>query len=406
MKFKLWLEAINVPPHLPRQWLDNILSDSQKLESQFQGKKGVFKKCDDIANEYRIDGPQEVYDYLPWELRIFLSTEPSYESEQTLSKRIEEYYNVIENAELSKRYAWDYLLRIDLSKNIKSGRIQEFIDKFSDYFLRDLWKKSPFEKDTSKKRTQFDEDIQELLDSEDEQSVKTFQEAKSILKSLFEYVKLIKKVSKFVEAYKERRDIDASKFYGNEIKFPQSKQYEILYHTTPFASEIESQGFKTKEELGFEALGGATENAISFTADFKIAQAIAVAFRDVINIAHGKFNVGDIIKLAKEEKIDIPDKFKNWIRDMKFRQIRSSSQTLKDMTFDLYKTYLAHTSVRYNPWFFGVRIENFEKMNVNNIGIVAAQVDMKTVKRYLSSMEEFRVPVAGIKNIVKVIRKF
>ena len=76
------------------------------------------------------------------------------------------------------------------------------------------------------------------------------------------------------------------------------------------------------------------------------------------------------------------------------------------MTFDLYKTYLAHTSVRYNPWFFGVRIENFEKMNVNNIGIVAAQVDMKTVKRYLSSMEEFRVPVAGIKNIVKVIRKF
>ena len=83
--------------------------------------------------------------------RSFLTTEPSYESEQTLSKRIEEYYNVIENAELSKRYAWDYLLRIDLSKNIKSGRIQEFIDKFSDYFLRDLWTKSPFEKDSSLK---------------------------------------------------------------------------------------------------------------------------------------------------------------------------------------------------------------------------------------------------------------
>lgn len=430
MDFKNWLENIEVPPHLPELFWDEIYKKAIDLESKFIPANDIDKLekwlSDEESFETRLD-----YD-VRFIYRILQNDYGTRLSEKIKSLKESE------DLELGRSHIRKSIEKLDFmnDESFKSG-YKNYIDSYTNFFRT---KKHSPNADTRPKPHEMSEEGKEKYNT-----------LKSIYDSIFEYIKLIKKASIKARATLETFDrgvISSDQQYSANrkqgrvpsdhnsfISSDKIRDFEILYHATPFIKEILSQGFKTKEELGnVNMLGGDTSGGISFTADLKIAAEIARCLKETILIAQGKIKASDIIRLVKadrnfrhpssdnrlwplddfigtaksnkfvrdKERVD-PDYVKT-MRNNDFYKSRYQIQELSSpkQVFEMYKRYLAYTRKRYNPLFFGADIESFVRLDINNTGVLASKVDMSKTIEYLHSMEEYRIPKESILKTWKV----
>jgi len=400
MNFKEWFfqEAINVPPHLPGKWFRDILAKAEQIEARLKDAKQIVKQANkyekEYGNNYRFI--EDLWDDIPYELRSLLEEEKFY-YRQPISDRIKEWFKTQKIEGLAPHTLKHFRNRIDAYQEWR--RVPDFMKRYSEIF----------------KKEKYYQELYEVLKDSDigEEALQTIKKSEEIFKAIYDYIILAREIHNNNEAFKEREDIHAQKYYGGEEVKPKHSQFEILYHATPFVKEILASGFKTKEEIGREVLGGATEG-ISFTADIKIAKAIAEAIITVIRIAKGELKIPDIMRMFKSEKISLQKS--NWPLDYRQYLMRKKVGGSKDYftgeieepfgsrihddprhhVFELYRNMLIRSNLKYDPLFFGVRVNDFENLDQNNAGIIAAKIDMSKVVRYLISMEEFRVPKEAI----------
>lgn len=396
MNFFQLYESIKIPPHLPYKWLKEIAEKAKTLESKFINLKNIVKKADKFEQEY---GNKEyfindLWRYLPYELR----SEFDYIN-QLISDRIKEFFDVQDMKDISIKVLTNARDRIDVYDRFnKKNGIVEFMKKYSEIFLKNKY---------------FEELYQVLEDNKDDienynETIQVIKETEKGFKAIRDYLILAKEINRNISAFKEREEIISAKYYTGKEILPKHSQYEVLFHATPFVKEILLTGFKEKEEVDREVLGGMTEG-ISFTADINIAKAIVQALTDVIKIAKGELKIADLIRMFKDENV-IKMKGTEWLLSYKqFLQRKKLGLTLhptyddpRQRIFKLYQNYLARSKLRYDPLFFGVTIEKFEDLDVSNVGIIAAKIDMSKVKRYLRAMEEFRVQKNAIQGYWKV----
>lgn len=180
-------------------------------------------------------------------------------------------------------------------------------------------------------------------------------------------------------------------------KMPPHEPFEYLYHASSNVPAIMREGFKTKKELGKPTgLGGGSPDLISFTANPKIAQAIASALKTAVRIAKGEMTFDDIAK--KFGRFDILSK-----EDIQDRKKYSSNE--KESAFSLYRLALMRIQSKglgYDPTFGFPEFEVFHQTNIKDIGVIKAKVDMSKVEEYLPAEEEYRVPVNAISDVSAV----
>lgn len=420
MDFRTFTEAINVPPHMPAKWWKETLEKAKELESNFCNKKDLIKKFNDISDEASFESLYKIERAVPETIRQMIY---GLSLEDALSKKMDIHDKLMKSKNVSQRTLESSAEQMDLITS-QYMDFTDFIKKWT-YYVRDS-EKDNYVSNFQHAREMIITDKGFIDDHEGKLQV--LDEVKNLFDSIVKYYHLLKSMKSYLEANKERNQINQSK-YGwtvDKKKLPAHKPTEILYHATPYVKEILKDGFKTQDELGREALGGATSGAICFTADIRIAKAIKIALVDVINIANEKLKIGDIIKLAKSEGMDVKA-FTDWISEMKSRTLRNqykagkikrpwgrsdfilgddyyqANHAMIEMAFKLYKAYLTKTKVRYDPLFFGVSASNFKGLDPNNTGVLACKVKMDTVIEYLHGMEEIRVPKEGILKIIKVL---
>lgn len=378
-------ETIKVPPHMP--WLDKAYIKAKQLEKRLNTANNIYNLVSDAALiESR---------YFPHRLRnetqYFTLLENHMKLPYEFKKRLEHKYDLISNRiDTFKRMAQDKTLNrnrlaswyeyINIYDECNPDELDEWIDNF----------------ESLKNRQYSNKTLLYCLKNDyiDDEQYETLRDAILITQSVYEYLIFAKNIADNIKTQFSRAQ------YTNERDMPPHDPVETLYHATPFVREILTDGFKTKEQLGTEVLGGATENAISFTADINIANAIVDALKDVIKIANNTLKLGELVGIARAENLDIKD-FDNFLS--KFRDYKRKGKTVDpQITFEFYKHYLMVSPVRYNPVFFGVTIDNFKGLKENNVGVLAADVEMSKVINYLYSMEEFRVPLDAINNVRKI----
>jgi len=141
--------------------------------------------------------------------------------------------------------------------------------------------------------------------------------------------------------YSKNLEYRINRHYTGSTETPIPSGTEILYHATIAADKILADGFKINQK---SALGGATANAISFTANFNVAKEITRCFHEVVKIAKGEITLNDLMQLFEKE--GIKDRIKL------YRRFDDSTKNPKDV-FELYRIYLGESKLRYDPLFFG-----------------------------------------------------
>lgn len=436
LSFKQWLykENIEVPPHMPEIFWKDSLEKAKRLESKF------------ISTNEMNNLERWLRDEEDWESQLdydahFISpilNDTGYKKK--LSEKIESYLELLNWDSPRIEYIRESLENLDFYKDdLFAARHKDYVAAYTNFFR------------TKDRRPNIDSeaDINEMSEEGKEKVKKLI----SFYHALMEYVKLIRKVSRKSRAILDVLNRRTSGHYNRKkgriendsTEAPSRddiRDIEILYHATPFTREILSQGYKTKEELGnINMLGGPTEGGISFTADIEIAREIARCLREVIMIARGEIKMQDVIKMIKKDRNNAflsSDKLKMWpLKDFilnaqnnkrsrefsrdnpdlaaSLAKLRSSGDTnvftlagsLKDLytpdqVFEMYKSYLGYTKMRYNPVFFGADINSFKMLDISNVGVLASKVDMNKAVKYLQSMEEYRVLTSGIYRTWKV----
>jgi hypothetical protein len=430
MKFKTWFENIEVPPHMPELFWDENYKKAIELESKFIPLREIEKLEKWLSDE---ESFETHIDYsISFMYRIFNN-----DYGQRLSERIKNL-NDSQDLKMGRSSIRKSLENIDfMNDELFRTRYKDFVDSYTNFFRT---KKISPNADTRTKPSEMSEEGR-----------KKYIKLKSVYDSVFQYIKLIKKVSRKARAMSDTLDrgaitidqqyrADSDRKQGRVpsdadsiISSEKIRDIEILYHATPFVKEILSQGFKTKEELGnVNMLGGDTSGGISFTADMNIAIEIVKCLKDVIQISQGKIKASDIIRMTKADRNfsnqsadnrlwpldnfintakrnksikDIESKdpdFINKMRNYDNTQYKLEDLSSPKMVFEMYKRYLGYTRKRYNPLFFGANIESFSNLDINNIGVLACRVDMNKAIKYLHSMEEYRVPKNSILKIWKI----
>src|SRR3972149_5886976 len=155
---------------------------------------------------------------------------------------------------------------------------------------------------------------------------------------------------------------------------PKTKEVEILYHATPFLREIQATGLKVSDQ---KALGGDTSGGISFTASFEVAKEIVRNFREVIAIAKGQKTPEQIILKAKSQGVDLSNTspYRDYMHQKQLDSmgIKRKEEIYYDdryYAFELFRHFIAVAPHRYNPLFFGVRVDDFENFDPRNVGVI------------------------------------
>lgn len=197
----------------------------------------------------------------------------------------------------------------------------------------------------------------------------------------------------------------------------------ILYHTTMDGPSILEQGFKTREQLGgASALGGGTDQAISFTTDYGIAKGIFDGFILMWQMANSPQPLEDIRNHLQSSDPAIRDKISQHISNAQgrldllldgwkpgrasagggpktleeleqsgFKPVPNESgvpvggkyffwlepiadKDIDDLIYHYVQSYLMFTPDVYNPLFYGTSPSNFRGMSRENIGIITAEV--------------------------------
>lgn len=396
--FSEWMcvEAVNVPPHMPEKYFKEKLAEFQKLEQQGKELAPLMKTLESI-------------------IEIFMNSSSRPRTFDSL------YYWLsratrIDNHDFGKLS--DYIGRLF----DKAGKLEisNFVNVFNEALEKQRLINEEFRRAFIGDGSDYEEVVYQVKNSKDywpeqdefpysyEQTLQILSKIKVLFFEQMRFLRLIREVGRKASAILDRLEIKDKQQYGgwnDRVVLPAHQQVEILYHATPFVREILKSGFKTKEELGFETLGGNTEKAISFTADVEIAREIVRSIKEAILISQGKVGVKDVMQWVKQDAGNKPEVKKwlsgtEWLQDYKSyqRSVLRGKPNNNDvsLTWKLFKTYLALTSARYNPVFFAVYPENFAHLDINNVGTLACKVDMSKVVRYLNAMEEYRVPVDAI----------
>ena len=111
--FKIFLEKINVPPHMPEQWWTNTLSKAKELESQFIGKQNLIKKYDELADEIGFESIDNIYYNLPNNFRRMLEG-VEYAHVSKLSELMKEYSDLFDVKGLNQDIITKARNRIDM----------------------------------------------------------------------------------------------------------------------------------------------------------------------------------------------------------------------------------------------------------------------------------------------------
>lgn len=421
MSFKVWLENIEVSPHMPELFWDEILDKAKKIESYFIPMNEIEK-----LERYLYD--EEGWDSkLDYDLRFLYKSLNNDDYRSRLSDKIEslkESYKT--DSHRKKTFIEGDLKKLDyFNDELFKSRYKDYVNSFTNFFR------------TKKNRPNINDiDLSQMSDINQEKCKKLI----NVYKAAFNYIILIKKASRAARAtldyhdrhtiaYNQQHSSDKEKGkvpYDGVIPPKNLRETEILYHATPFTKEILFQGYKNKEELGnLEMLGGDTEGGISFTADLNIAKEIAKCLKEVTLIAQGKIKINDVIKMVKMDKNFANQSsdgnmwpLKNFINVSRSNQSKKATfksnpelekfiGKIEDVSgpkevFEMYKRYLAYTKKRYNPVFFMTDVNSFKNLDVNNIGVLASKVDINKTIKYLDSMEEYRIPPSAIIQTWKV----
>jgi len=381
VNFQQFMEmSMPMPPHLPRAWWGESLQKAQQIESQIKNASEILK---DTGEELESDTLWRNLPYLfRQDVNAIGNKEFTYES---ISQKIKWFLETVDTEGTSV-------------STIKNARKRIGWTHENEDFKKDF---APFYNSIKEFRERVKE-FEQYGEPERQEAVKRTQ---VVVDNLIEYIKLLWDITKAIKSWSEREEISYHKNSTGKELLPSHQPVEILYHATPFVQQILKEGFKTKSELPKQqGLGGSTQmnndpssEGIAFTGDINIARAIVRSLIDAINIAQGRMTISDVAKLMQAEMN--PQEFKKWAGTLeKAREFADKRQFI----FQTYRSFLMNSKKRYDPTFFGVNISNFEHMNVSNVGIIAAKVDMTKIKKYLTSMEEFRVPKDAILNIRNV----
>lgn len=369
-------EAINVPPHMPQQWLKNVYEKAKHLEKRLTNPYIISDAANVESREIR---EKHYFQKLERQSLPYLFKDMLADRSDLMTQRIN-YYDLVKD---DPGYSIKAFRNINLYDYYNAG------NDYGEGGMLDDWL-STYEELQSERYDQ-DELVGYVEDGTlNEYQYRKLKNAMIVSDAIANYLKFSKQVAKNMQAIDER---------ARSQSVPSHDPVETLYHATPFVREILSDGFKTKEEVGHEVLGGATDKAISFTADYNIAEAIVDSLIDVIRISKGSLSLGELLMIARAEGIDVRD-FKSFLQDYKYYK-KQGKATDSEVAFEFYKHYLMHSKTRYNPMFFGVTVDSFKHLKESNVGIIAADVDMAGVVRYLRAMEEYRVPVKAISNVRK-----
>lgn len=407
MNFRTWMERVEVPPHMPYSFWREALEEAKRLESRFMPIKEIEGLERELEDEEYVE--MNLSREFPYKITRMLR-------EDGYQKKLSELLkDMLDSSDLAKSrpdlYWGEYgvVARTDVFEGSKEAATR-YTREYSEFFLK------------KKKYNNYGEIERAELGREARDKVLKL---KSVYDAVLNYVRLLNRVGRAVRATLASRQHKLQSFYsgGDESKnIPKTGSVEVLYHATPYVREILREGFKTKEDLGGrESLGGDTSGGISFTADIRIAREIAKCLVEAIRIAKGKMTVNDVLRLigSEKKKGDKPWALEDYINKAKQRQWGWTSPNTRKLAvssgkpmpskpyeindrneaFSLYRRYISWTEKRYDPLFFGVDLNVFESMDENNVGVVAAKVDMTKVIGYYQAMEEYRIPLDAILSV-------
>lgn len=178
---------------------------------------------------------------------------------------------------------------------------------------------------------------------------------------------------------------------------------EIVWHATTAYHDILNHGFKTQEELQFSApgLGGAVDG-VSFTSDYRFAQAILLFFQYVVKAINGPRSVEALCGLAEELGLPcdaILDQYAGNYRDLRKTPDKVPPGQAAEFVNQMF-WYGGFKRKLINP-VAGVGgdtlAERFAGKQMHDLGIIEATVDTTDpAVSYVHAEDEWRVPVKSI----------
>lgn len=184
---------------------------------------------------------------------------------------------------------------------------------------------------------------------------------------------------------------------------PDTKTHEIVWHATTAYHDILNHGFKTQEKLQFSAPGlGGAGNGVSFTSDYRFAQAILLFLQYVVKAINGPRSVEALCGLAEE--LGLPC---DAILDQHAGNYRDLRKTPDEVT-----PGQAAEFVNQMFWYGGFKrklinpvagvdgdtlAERFAGKQLRDLGIIEAMVDTTgPAVLFVHAEDEWRVPVNAI----------
>jgi len=387
-------EIIQTPPHMPHLFYKETIAKLKELERKLK-PMGVFwpklEKIEAAIKGHARDHFYRLARYLPYNFREKGIVKPYSDEIQTL----------IDYTNYKGVLPWDVVKMINMKLSYGFNADPELNTRFWETVNKLLGKEYSDGSGGGYIDNMIDEikDIKNVFDPEedgftDTQAIAILEKGKELVRALAEYVKQINAYERKLKAYGDllSRKIDAHFNSGGKEKPAKSEGVDVLFHATPKVKEILANGFMINQT---QALGGHTDDAVSFTADFNIAVAIVRGIREAIAIARGHVSPEQVIQMAQKERIDLRARGgETW-----WKSYEKDPNRKIEVAWELFRHYLAYSNLRYDPLFFAVKPENFVDLDPANVGIIQAKVDLSKVKKYLYSMEEYRVPLEAIKSI-------
>lgn len=245
-------------------------------------------------------------------------------------------------------------------------------------------------------------------------------EAMALRQALAAFGQVIAKAGPLFAEMKEKfAEVERLRVHGDRYR-PEHDHIETLYHATAFATEIARDGFLDKAPNDRRGLGnyGDVTDVISFTHDYKIAQDLMRALKDLWMIAHGQLTAREINSWIHHEKI--PQEFPNLTSMVGVSEptgekdiLGHEKRRLKDLheitgpveTAKLYTVYLATSPIRTNPVFAYVEetVKVLMNRRLEDIGILACEVEIKPENDYLMGEKEFRLPSSQVVSVRRIV---
>lgn len=404
MKFRTWLEAINVPPHMPLRFF-----------------KEAKKAVDDLDSLIKQVLP--VSDELYKRVKEFAYSQ----TRNAISDMLDQVGSISRYVDLVKN-ALDYILTYHERGKSDPYEMRKYISRVINNDLSERVESMDVDTYATAVLNLYDEIESSKSDWNDEWygSYESMIDGINLLKNTSDALKRLKswypKLQNYIKAFVSMIDRELEIYMSGKKTLPDHESVEKLYHATSAMSAILRDGFKTRAELQTHALGGGPSDLISFTSDVRVAEAIVWALRRAVEIAQGKIGYKQVELLSKHVGADF-QRVLNHVKSARGgdqntvnREVPDSSNPFgfsrrdvprtevekREWLFQAFTTLLAFQDKRYNPLFYGVDVETLAKINPKDIGVLAAEVDMTQVKDYLSSMEEYRVPTGAIKRVWRV----